>query len=44
MYKMFSLKHSLLVSKIDTDNDGFVTEKELQAWIGHVGKRYAPFS
>ena len=31
----------MLVDRIDTDKDGFVTEQELQAWVGHVGKRYA---
>ena len=29
------------MDKIDTDKDGFVTDKELEAWVGHVGKRYA---
>ena len=31
--------NSLIVDKIDTDKDGFVTEKELEAWVAHVGKR-----
>jgi len=31
---------SLLVDKIDTDNDGHVTEGELQAWIKYIQRRY----
>ena len=30
----------MLVDRIDMDKDGFVTEKELEAWVGHVAKRY----
>lgn len=30
----------LIVSKIDLDNDGFVTEGELTAWIKKAQRRY----
>jgi Ca2+-binding EF-hand superfamily protein len=31
---------SIIVDRIDTDKDGFLTERELEVWVGHVGKRY----
>lgn len=30
----------LIVDKIDTDKDGFVTEAELEEWVRHVANRY----
>lgn len=36
---LLRLYYSMLVDRIDTDKDGFVTEKELQDWVGHVAKR-----
>ncbi|XP_033646247.1 calumenin-A-like isoform X2 [Asterias rubens] len=31
----------VIVDKIDTDNDGFVTEEELKTWIEHQQKQYS---
>ncbi|XP_071809047.1 calumenin-like isoform X2 [Asterias amurensis] len=31
----------VIVDKIDTDNDGFVTEEELKTWIEHQQNKYA---
>ena len=30
---------SKIVDKVDKDGDGSVTEKELEDWIRHVGRR-----
>lgn len=36
----FFLIFSKIVDKIDSDNDGLVTEKELHNWIEYTQKRY----
>ena len=40
-HSVYVVLHSIIVDRIDVDKDGYVTEKELQDWVGHVGKRYA---
>lgn len=30
----------IIVDRIDVDRDGYVTEKELEEWVRHVGNRY----
>ena len=29
------------MDRIDVDRDGYVTEKELEEWVRHVGNRWA---
>ena len=34
-----SSPHRLIVDKIDKDEDGFVSEQELEDWVRHVARR-----
>ncbi|VEL21772.1 unnamed protein product [Protopolystoma xenopodis] len=40
MHFILTLKNSILVDKMDLDQDGKVTEDELRSWIKHTSKRY----
>ncbi len=40
VFALFVLLFSKIVDKIDADEDGFVTEAELKAWIKKAQKKY----